>query len=333
METGNLANLQSVEAMLRDELAHGNVVISTSDGILRHLLANDDNSIFSDEVLARVRGMLTGLSEQVLHAYALLQEESAPTDTTSEDEQDEGLEDFDPFAQEREVLITSLSGNPKILPHLHALALEFQLVERLQLRNSIDPVLSPLIQELIASKDAESADLAMTTLTAQSRFMQYIRRMELPLSELPAELFGAVLECTAGSVSVDDPATAARLFEQLKTGYDESQSRLGLMSRLVHKMGRGAIAALNINHAGAPMFLTALSIASAQPRDIAVSATTDRQLARLALSLCAAGLKPEAVEEQFIYLHPTVALPEGFEQLRADRAAALLTDTPLVTSS
>ena len=332
MESGNLANLQSVEAMLRDELAHGNVVISTSDGILRHLLANDDNSIFSDEVIARVRGMITGMTDQVLHAYALLLEESAEPDAEIDEEDDEP-EDFDPFAQEREILITSLNGNPKILPHLHALALEFQLVERLQMRNSIDPILSPLVQELIASKDAGSADLAMTALTAQSRFMQNMRRMELPLSELPSDLFAAVLECTAASVSVENPAIAARLFEQLKSGYDESQSRLGLMSRLVHKMGRGAIAALNINHAGAPLFLTALSIASAQPRDIAVSATTDRQLARLALSLCAAGLKPQAVEEQFIYLHPTVALPVGFEQLRADRAAALLADTPIAISS
>jgi hypothetical protein len=50
----------------------------------------------------------------------------------------------------------------------------------------------------------------------------------------------------------------------------------------------------------------------------------ERQYARLALSLCAAGLKQQAMAEQFLYLHPDVALPEGFETLRADRAGALL---------
>jgi hypothetical protein len=35
-------------------------------------------------------------------------------------------------------------------------------------------------------------------------------------------------------------------------------------------------------------------------------------------------LKPPAIEEQFGALHPDVILPEGFENLGADHAAALL---------
>ena len=331
MESGNLASHQAVEALLRDELAHGNVVISTSDGILRHLLANDDNSIFSDEVVARVRGMITHIVDQVIHTYNLLLEEQGGLPNIDGDGEPGGTQG-EGFAQERELLITSLNAKPSIMPHLHALALEFQLIERLELRNSIDPVLSPLIQELIASNDGEMADLAMTALTAQSKFMQSQRRMELPLEELPADLFAAVLECTAASVSTDDPANAAQLFERLKANYDESKGRLGLLARLVHKMGRGAIAALSVSHAGVALFLSALGLSSGQTRDLAVGATTDRQLARLALSLCASGLKPQAVEEQFVYLHPTVALPEGFDQLRADRAAAMLADAPIAAA-
>jgi hypothetical protein len=38
----------------------------------------------------------------------------------------------------------------------------------------------------------------------------------------------------------------------------------------------------------------------------------------------AAGLKQPAVEAQFLYLLPDVALPEGFDRLAAGRAAALL---------
>ncbi|MFN5819360.1 MAG: hypothetical protein ACK44Y_02890, partial [Novosphingobium sp.] len=48
------------------------------------------------------------------------------------------------------------------------------------------------------------------------------------------------------------------------------------------------------------------------------------QLARLALALRAAGVRPENVEEQVLAIHPDVSLPEGFETLGADRAAALL---------
>jgi hypothetical protein len=38
----------------------------------------------------------------------------------------------------------------------------------------------------------------------------------------------------------------------------------------------------------------------------------------------AAGLKQAAVEAQFLYFHPEIALPEGFDKLTADRAAIML---------
>ena len=50
--------LESVESMLRAELAQGDAMLSTAAPILRHLLVNDDLALFSDEVVARVRGML-----------------------------------------------------------------------------------------------------------------------------------------------------------------------------------------------------------------------------------------------------------------------------------
>jgi hypothetical protein len=57
---------------------------------------------------------------------------------------------------------------------------------------------------------------------------------------------------------------------------------------------------------------------------LTVLATNEGQLSRLALALRATGMKPEAVEEQFAAIHPEVALPDGFELLGADRAAAVL---------
>ena len=57
----------------------------------------------------------------------------------------------------------------------------------------IDPVLTGLVQELIASQDSGVSALAMQALAAQSRFVQSQRRMELPLGELPGDLFHKAL--------------------------------------------------------------------------------------------------------------------------------------------
>ena len=89
-------------------------------------------------------------------------------------------------------------------------------------------------------------------------------------------------------------------------------------------MGQKAVRALAIDHAGLAIFSTALAMASGQDRAVTVLSFADRQFARLALALRAAGLKQQAVEEQFLFLHPEIALPDGFDMLRADRAAALL---------
>jgi hypothetical protein len=89
-------------------------------------------------------------------------------------------------------------------------------------------------------------------------------------------------------------------------------------------MGEQAVRALAIDHAGLALFSTALAMASRQDRNLAVLSFADRQFARLALALRAAGLQQRAVEEQFLFLHPDTALPAGFATLGADRAAALL---------
>lgn len=300
---------QSVEDAMRLELAEGDAMIGTLGPILRHLLANDDHSLFSDETVARVRGMVASIALQLLHAQADAAEVEEPED----------------YVELRfEPLSDALLGNAALLGHLHALALEWQISERLHGRNGLDPVLSPLLQALIASSDSDTAANAMATLAAQARFVQGLRRMELALAELPGDLFHSAL-VTMRTLAGEDAEQAANLAEcALRAEFDESRSRLGLLARLVTGMGGGAIAALSISHAGMAIFLTALAIGSGQARDLAVFSTHDRQLARLALALRAAGLKSTAVEEQLIFLHPDIALPDGFDQLRAERAAALL---------
>ena len=295
--------------VLRDELAHGDALIGTIAPILCHLLANDEHSVFSDAIMARVRGMMSHLAHQLLDGLAAAAGEP-------------DVREHDPARIA--TLVDGLIQHPGFLAHVHGLALEWHLTERLQAELALDPVLSPLLQALIASSEAQVAAAAMALLAAQARFAQAQRRMQLPLGELPGDLLHAALLGLHGQVDEGSAAHVAAAEKLIRSSYDESRSRLGLIARLIAGMGGGAMAALSITHAGAGMFLSALALASGQDRDLAILATNDGQLARLALALRAAGLKLPEIEAQFVTLHPNVALPDGFDQLSSDQAAALL---------
>ena len=301
--------VESVEQVLRDELVRGDAMIATARPILRHLLANDDNGLFSDEMIARVRGMILDLAEQLLFA------EAAAAD----------VRDRPAYVGERhDELAQALFEDTAFLAHAHSLTIEAQLLERLHGRSGIDPVLTPLVQELVAAKEAGTAGLAMAVLAAQARFQQHCRRMELPLRELPGDLFHKALLLLRAQAGEDRALAAEGAERHLRDDYQEATGRLGLIARLVMGMGQRAQRALSIDHAGLAIFATALSMASGQERDLVVLSFAEQQCARLALALRAAGLGQQSVTEQFLYLHPDVSLPAGFEMLRADRAAALL---------
>lgn len=286
--TMNLADEATVEAILRDELARETRALGSVVPVLRHLLASEGQRLVSDAILARVRGMLADIAAQLVAAGH-------------------------PGAHD--ALAETLAGDPALLAFCHALATESHLAERLHHQRSIDPVLSPLLQELIASDTPAIAELAMNALAAQSRFIQSQRRMQLPLTELPAELFAAVL----GASGAQGAGRAALL-----QSYDEGASRIGLLARLVGAMRRGAVAALALDHAGTALFASALAALAGQDRAHAVLACHDGQGMRLALMLRAGGLKPEAIERQFLTLDPAAPLPRDLAVLSPDRARVLL---------
>jgi hypothetical protein len=299
----------SLDAALREDLALGDAMIRSVGPIMRHLLSSDQHSLFADEIVARVRGGAYDLAGQLLDELA-----RAAGETERLDHPRETFETY----------VEALTQAPGLVTHLHALAVESQLTERLQARLALDPVLPPLLQALLASTDPVTAALAMNLLAAQARFMQTQRRMQAPVTELPPDLMHAVLMVMRG-LSDGEAEESARVAEAaIRSRYDESRTRLGIIGRLVTAMGGGAVAALNLPHAGAAIFASALSLCSNQDRDIVVLSTNEGQLARLALSLRAAGIKPTAIGEQILALHPEVTLPEGFDALGADRAAALL---------
>lgn len=306
----DLDTADSLDAALRRELAQADAVLGTVAPILRHLLTNEDQTMFADDVIARVRGMTSDIARQLLMAAADRRSEEGP----------------EPGSEEIEALAARLVGCEPVIGHIHALALEWQLTERLQSRLALDPVLSPLLQALLASSDATTSGLAMHLLAAQARFCQQQRRMRLPIYELPGDLLHEALVALSAGVSADGSRAerAAATDAQIRAAYQEGSSRLGLIAQIVTGMGGGALAALSITHAGAAIFLSALAFVSSQERDVAVLATNETQAARLALSMRAAGLKPEVIEEQLVALHANVPLPEGFGRLGANRAAAIL---------
>lgn len=305
VDTGEL------ETLLRDDLFHADQAMLHMGPILQHLLRNDDSSIFSDEIIARVRGMFGDIARQLVQALG----EAA------------GHADAGAWAREAGPgLAEMLTANQALLTHLHMLAVEWQLADKLQGRQGIDPVLTPLLQDMIASPDPDLAARGMNLLAAQARFGQAIRRMQIPLIELPGDLHHIALTIMQAYVA-DDPSgvAAAELAEAtLRTARSAAASRIDLLAYAISVSGARPAATLSLQNAGVALFLTALGMGAGLPRETAVMCTTESQMPRLALSLAAAGLGRTGLVETFAALHPDVALPEGLEGLHADRAAAIL---------
>ncbi|QPD00085.1 hypothetical protein [Qipengyuania soli] len=298
-------------AALRDELAQGNAMLARVAPILSHLLATPDHSLFSDELVARIRGMCHDMAWQILRAQA----------------EATGEKGRDAFADRHgEDLAEHFFASPAILSHCHALALEWQLSERMEQQYGIDPVLSPLLQELIASPESSQASAAMAALATQARFAQAQRRMELPLAELPGDLFHALLLAWRTFNGQRRSDAMIRAEAKLRNGYDESTNRLALLARLVSGMADDATAALDVTGAGVALFLTALGARSGQSRGMAVLSTNEKQVLRLALGLRAAGLSREQLEVEVMRLHPQADPQRAIGEITASEAAQLLAE-------
>ncbi len=300
--------MSEVETGLREELARADRVLSGIVPVLSHMLTAPGVQLVSEETCARIRGMLEDLTSQLLGAAGL----------SKSDEAARGHID---------ALRQHLSSESAILSHLYALAMEWHLSEQLETVGGIDPVLSPLLQELIAADHPELAELAMKTMVAQSRFVQTQRRMQLVLSELPAELFSLVVRQTVAFIREVPGELSPVGIQALKHTYDEGDTRLGLLARLVMAMNQGAIAALDLEHSGFAFFASALGILTEQPRELAILSCSDNQGARLALGLRAAGIDAQLLERQFAILGILHRPPSDIQNLSIANAAAILRDS------
>lgn len=301
----------SLEGKLRQRLASGDAAVDAAGPELRRLLEEGANPLLGEDIVAGVRGMASDLARQLIEARAQVPVEGAAIG-----------------ADAGPALAGEIVRNPAMLGHLHALAIEWHLTQRLQAQLVVDPVLPPLLQRAASLPDVAASAPAMQLLASQARFCQAQRRMQLPLGELPGDLLhGALLamRALAGSAA-DDQSTSADA--AIRARHDESQSRLGLLSRFVAAMDEAALGALSLKDAGAAIFLTALALSLGQDRDLAVLSTDQSQHVRLALSLRAAGLTGEGAAQQLLLLHPDLAVPGELDEIGCDAAAAILAGTP-----
>ena len=293
------------QSALRDALAKGDAILAASPTLLRHLMAGRDRTLFGDEVIARGRGMLGHVARQMLAPLMSAGEIAQP----------------DAEAMERE-LADALTQDADFLGHVHALAIEAMLADRLQRDAAIDAVLSPLMQELAATPDPQLAERAMQALAAQARFVQQVRQMELPLGELPGDLFHRALQILEQHLAGAGAPTHAE--EGLRDAYDEGQGRLAQLAQLVMSLGSDVERALAVEHAGLAIFATALGMATGQGRGLAILSCCEQHLPRLALSLRAAGLDPDTAERQLALFDPSHSLSESLDLIQPAQAGIML---------
>ena len=323
----------SVQDILRAELAYGDTVLGTVGPILGHLVMNHDHSLFTDAIVARVRGMLVDVARQLLELEGKHTPDPPVPDTDEEEAGGAAKVQADIAAMRTDDLVHAISGSSEFLEHCHALAIEFQVAERLKARNSLDPVLTPMLQAFIAAKEQDVASKGMAALTAQARFMEQQRRMVLPLEELPGSLLNHAIACWQGANNLDDPQAVASILADMRKASVPDNTRTALFSSLLSGAAGVTEKALALPHAGVSLFISALATSSGIPREKAALLTNDRQMARLALSLKAAGLQPRTIEEQFLYLHPEIELPENFDRMHAGEARTILGESTAMGAS
>lgn len=289
---------------LRAELARSDALAGTVLPILRHLLSSNGSTLFGDEVLARVRSMLAHLASALV--AAIHGDDAAP----------------EVDRQQVAALSEALLASHTLVAHLHAQALEWALTERLEIRCGVDPVISPLLERWITDVGAPMHALATRLLAAQAKWCQSQRRMALALSELPGEALHAALLTLRAALPGDARVELAEA--RIRAAYDEGATRLGLAARLVIALGGDAHAALELEDAGATLFITALALHAGEARDTVAVSMHETQTIRLALALIAAGLSPQAAERQIELLHEHVQVAPCLQGIDMEQAIALL---------
>ena len=276
--------------------------------LLPHLLTRTDDSLHTEALLAHMRGLLRDL------ALRLLRVEAEAT----------GDRERDAFAHAQvDGLHRAFAHDPVLCAHVHETALEVRAAQLAVAATRSDATLTPLLQSLIGHAQAEVAGAAMAVLTAQTRFAQTQRRLELPIEHLPFEVFDAALSAWRRHRGADMSDAMVRAEGKLRGRYEEASTRRSLMERL-HALTVQRSDWLQLDQAGASLFLTALAARSRQSRYVVAKAAIARSQARLALSLRAAGMRPASIASQCAILQPDGDPLQGIEDIGTREAGQLI---------
>ncbi len=284
------------ESALSSQLAAGDRVLRSLPAVLHHLVSGSDHTVYSEEIVARTRGLLASLALNLLRMTG------------------------ERIGRERAgALVEAFARDDALLAHCHALALEGRIAERLSHTARVDAVVSPLIQSAIASARPDDAARAMSLLAAQARFVQGQHRMDIAAAEFPADLLHTALEILVAT----DGSRSQPVADAVRASFDEARGRLGLLGRFILGTEGGLLVCLDLGQAGLALFCTALALATGVPRDEIVLAMTDGQQTRLCLLMLGAGLDTPRAEAVVTLLHPD-APPPPLTGLARDRALHLL---------
>jgi hypothetical protein len=270
-----------VQAAFTDGADHRGTALVAADrrleacaALLERQVALGSSRLLDDQTVIRVRALASDVAAQLVGA------DVAQADTVRD----------------------LLAANRAILLHLHALAIETQLAATLAMRRAIDPVLPPLVRRRLDAGAVGDDVAALTTalLAAQTRLGEALRRMRLPLAELPGDLLHLAQAIRAAAR--DDHQGADRDF--VPAAPDETRGRLALLRRLLASLGDDTAQALRIDEAGVALFLSALALASGFSREAVALATAEDDAIRLALLLRAAGLSRDEAAGQLLAIRP-----------------------------
>lgn len=282
---------EPAEHPLRAALARGDRLAARSAPALHRLLEAEDRRLLDEAIVAQVGGLISDLATQLI--------------------------DND----ERQVREALLALEP-LRAHCHALALEWRLALRFEADRALDPVLSPVLQGCVMAGQPSTAPLAMAALAAQARFAQAQRRMQLPLGELPAEVFHATLLATRAVL----PESFVDQEHRLRADFDEGAGRLAVLARLASEAEASNAQLLAVEEAGVALWLSALALQAGQSRDDTARAAADARSGRLLLTLRAAGLAPGEAERQALLIEPDAILPRGLHDIGTREAAQWLAE-------
>lgn len=294
----DFAGDEQSEDLLRAELARGRRALAAVPMVISALVNEGSPALFSEEVVARTRGMTDSLAVQLARGC-------------TGEEPDEAI---------LAPLTAALTGMKPLLTHCHALALEGNLLVRLGAQG-LDPVLSPFLQQAISGADPDLATLAIQVLAAQGRFLQAWRRMELPLAELPVDLFGQVR--AACQTYLGERGFPVANSDGKAT---DRQTRSEQIASLLLSGSDGLTQALDPERAGVSLFVSAASLSTGIPRTTVIQTIAGGQEARLALMLGACGVDTAARLAAIARLSPDATCPASAIGLSPERARVLLAE-------